>query len=122
ENGISEVEINEADLKLPLEAAENAAEIAGASRIKFPSWEQVRKQYYRLRAKGEKLAAAGRGRRKHMPFVDAVQIVVQPDETTIARNVIQRAERQFDAEAFGMNGEEIQETSKVKTEYHPQEF
>uniref|UniRef100_A0A914XYN4 RYYR-CCHC domain-containing protein n=1 Tax=Panagrolaimus superbus TaxID=310955 RepID=A0A914XYN4_9BILA len=123
ENGISEGEINEADLKLPLEAAETAAAVAGASRVKFPTWEQVRKQYYRLRAKGEKLAAAGHRRQNHMPFVDAVPIMVQPDEKTITTDVIQRAERQFDAEAFGMNEEEIQSADKVKHEmmYHPQQ-
>uniref|UniRef100_A0AC34GU12 Uncharacterized protein n=1 Tax=Panagrolaimus sp. ES5 TaxID=591445 RepID=A0AC34GU12_9BILA len=123
ENGISEGEINEADLKLPLEAAETAAAVAGASRVKFPTWEQVRKQYYRLRAKGEKLAAAGHRRQNHMPFVDAVPIMVQPDEKTITTDVIQRAERQFDAETFGMNEEEIQNADKVKHEmmYHPQQ-
>jgi hypothetical protein len=123
ENGISEGEINEADLKLPQEAAETAAAVAGASKVKFPTWEQVRKQYYRLRAKGEKLAAAGQRRETHMPFVDAVPIMVQPDEKTITTDVIQRAERQFDAEAFGMNEEDIQNAEKVKHEmmYHPQQ-
>lgn len=140
ENGISEGEINEADLKLPQEAAETAAAVAGASKVKFPTWEQVRKQYYRLRAKGnlqqlilihynsffvgEKLAAAGQRRETHMPFVDAVPIMVQPDEKTITTDVIQRAERQFDAEAFGMNEEDIQNAEKVKHEmmyHHPQQ-
>ena len=55
---------------------------------------------------GEKLAAAGR-RENHLPFVDAVPIMVQPDEKAITTDVIQRAERQFDAEAFGMQDEEV---------------
>uniref|UniRef100_A0A914YR86 RYYR-CCHC domain-containing protein n=1 Tax=Panagrolaimus superbus TaxID=310955 RepID=A0A914YR86_9BILA len=123
ENGNTENDFSEADLKLPQEAAETAAAIAGASKVKFPTWEKVRKQYYRLRAKGEKLAAAGR-RETNMPFVDAVPILVQPDEKAITTHLIQRAERQFDAEAFGVNEEEqVQNFYQVKQEmiYDPQQ-
>uniref|UniRef100_A0AC34G9A0 Uncharacterized protein n=1 Tax=Panagrolaimus sp. ES5 TaxID=591445 RepID=A0AC34G9A0_9BILA len=119
-NGTSEGEINEADFKLPHEAAESAAAVAGAGRVKFPTWEKVRKQYYRIRAKSEKLAAAGR-RPNDMPFVDAVPILIQPDEKTIATDFIQRAGREFDAETFGVN-EEVQNGDEVKREmiYHLQ--
>uniref|UniRef100_A0AC34QNU3 DRBM domain-containing protein n=1 Tax=Panagrolaimus sp. JU765 TaxID=591449 RepID=A0AC34QNU3_9BILA len=77
-------------------------------RIKFPTWEQVRKQYYRLKAKGEKLAAAGL-RKEPAPFIEAVPIMVQPDDRTINMDVIQRAERQLEVEAYGLEVEDEEE-------------
>uniref|UniRef100_A0AC34FX88 Uncharacterized protein n=1 Tax=Panagrolaimus sp. ES5 TaxID=591445 RepID=A0AC34FX88_9BILA len=70
---------------------------------------------------GEKLAAAGR-RPNDMPFIDAVPILIQPDEKTITTDFIQRAGRQFDAETFGVNEEDVQNGDEVKREmiYHPQ--
>lgn len=70
---------------------------------------------------GEKLAAQGQRRETHLPFVDAVPIMVQPDEKTITTDVIHRAERQFDAETFGMNAEEDADKVKHEGMYHHQQ-
>jgi len=96
--------------KITMEIEEPEQEINGSldnsPKIKFPTWEQVRKQYYRLKAKGEKLAAAGL-RRDSQSFVEAVPIMVQPDDSSINMDVIQRADRQLEVE-YGL-GTDIEE-------------
>uniref|UniRef100_A0A7E4ULC0 Macro domain-containing protein n=1 Tax=Panagrellus redivivus TaxID=6233 RepID=A0A7E4ULC0_PANRE len=102
----------------------SAEDLETIAKVKFPTWEQVRKQYYRLRARGAKKASQSTAHNsshvvpeEDVPFVDAVPIMVAPDEKTLTNDVIHRAERQFDDETFGMGmNDQYHNEEQVKSE------